>query len=179
VLYLRKAIKSNEDALAIFLTFNVFNHAIMKTNFYKSNIVALSFRLTPSFLSTDFPDKPHGIFYVIGAEFRGFHTRFADVARGGIRLIKSASPQAYSNNISGLFEECYSLASTQQRKNKDIPEGGSKGVILLTLAHQDKPSTAFAKYVDAILDVLLTPHPEIVDHLGRCHDIFVITVMAC
>ncbi len=79
-----------------------------------------------------------GIFYCIGAEFRGFHLRFADVARGGIRMVKSASPQAYAANLDGLFNECYSLASTQQRKNKDIPEGGSKGVILLNLAHQDK-----------------------------------------
>lgn len=52
------------------------------------------------------------------SEFRGFHVRFADVARGGIRLIKSASPQAYANNLGGLFEECYALARTQQRKNK-------------------------------------------------------------
>ena len=52
--------------------------------------------------------------------------------------VKSASAQAYSTNLGGLFDECFSLASTQQRKNKDIPEGGSKGIILLSLAHQDK-----------------------------------------
>lgn len=56
-----------------------------------------------------------------------------------------------------LFQEGYGLAATQQRKNKDIPEGGSKGVILLNLAHQDKATTAFMKYEDAILDTLLVP----------------------
>lgn len=170
--HLKKVLRSDEESLSIFTTFNAFNHAVLKTNFYKPNSVALSFRLNPSFLSSDYPDKPHGVFFVVGAEFRGFHTRFADVARGGIRLIKSASPQAYANNLAGLFEECYSLASTQQRKNKDIPEGGSKGVILLTLANQDKAATAFAKYVDAIMDVLLVPNPDIVDRLGQQEILF-------
>ncbi len=45
-------------------------------------------------------------------------------------------------NIGSMFEECYNLALTQQRKNKDIPEGGSKGVVLLNLAHQVPPCTA-------------------------------------
>ena len=44
--------------------------------------------------------------------------------------------QALVTNIGSMFEENYNLAFTQQRKNKDIPEGGSKGVILLNLAHQ-------------------------------------------
>jgi glutamate dehydrogenase len=61
--------------------------------------VALSFRVEPTFLTADYPDKPYGIFYVIGAEFRGFHVRFADVARGGIRLVKSASPQVCNGVI--------------------------------------------------------------------------------
>jgi glutamate dehydrogenase len=49
------------------------------------------------------------------------------------------------------------LANTQQRKNKDIPEGGSKGVILLDVHHQDKARVAFEKYIDSILDLLLPP----------------------
>lgn len=55
------------------------------------------------------------------------------------------------------------LASTQQRKNKDIPEGGSKGVILLNLAHQDKGRVAFEQFVDSLLDLLL-PSAHIRDH---------------
>ncbi|KUG00675.1 Glutamate dehydrogenase 2 [Phytophthora nicotianae] len=77
--------------------------------------------------------------YVIGSEFRGFHVRFQDVARGGIRIIRSSHTQVYLNNASPLFDECYGLASTQHRKNKDIPEGGSKGVVLL---NQACPSSA-------------------------------------
>lgn len=105
--------------------------------------------------------------------------RFSDVARGGLRVIQSPSPQAYALNVATLFDECYSLALTQQRKNKvscvsgqqqdssrtccwraliimrvlalshvqDIPEGGSKGTILLNLPHIDKKPLAFAKFI--------------------------------
>jgi glutamate dehydrogenase len=47
-----------------------------------------------------------------------------------------------------------SLALTQQKKNKDIPEGGSKGVILPTAKHVDHAST-FKRYIDGILDMLI------------------------
>jgi hypothetical protein len=53
--------------------------------------------------------------------------RFRDIARGGIRIVRSANAQAYVHNVGSLFDEVYALASTQQRKNKDIPEGGAKG----------------------------------------------------
>ncbi len=39
--------------------------------------------------------------------------------------------QVYRRNAATLLEETYNLAFTQQAKNKDIPEGGSKGTILL------------------------------------------------
>lgn len=50
----------------------------------------MSFRLDPSFLpEVEYPKKAYGMFFVAGAEFRGFHVRFRDVARGGIRIIRS------------------------------------------------------------------------------------------
>ena len=62
----------------------------MKTNFYQPTKVALSFRLAPDFLpEVEYPKKPFGIIFVIGNEFRGFHIRFRDVARGGIRMVRS------------------------------------------------------------------------------------------
>lgn len=69
--------------------------------------------------------------FQVGAQFQGFHVRFADVSRGGIRVVQSFSHQAYEHNRQHAFDECYKLAHTQNFKNKDIPEGGSKGVILL------------------------------------------------
>ena len=41
-----------------------------------------------------------------------------------------ATLRSYSINQRQLFDENYGLASTQSLKNKDIPEGGSKGTIL-------------------------------------------------
>lgn len=56
-------------------------------------------------------------------------------------------------NQRNLFDENYGLASTQALKNKDIPEGGSKGVILPDIGAI--PRQCFEKYVDGILDLLL------------------------
>ncbi|KAJ2784159.1 NAD-dependent glutamate dehydrogenase [Coemansia javaensis] len=155
-----------------------FNTHVLKTNFYQPTKVALSFRMDPGFLpAVEYPVKPYGLFLVIGNEFRGFHVRFQDVARGGIRIVRSRNAEAFSINQRTLFDENYSLASTQHRKNKDIPEGGSKGTILLNLDAQDRPFVAFEKYVDAILDLLLigeTPgiKNRLVDLLGRDEILF-------
>lgn len=60
----------------------------------------------------------YGMFFVLGREFRGFHVRFADVARGGIRIIRSANHEIYQKNVTSLFDENYNLAHTQHNKNK-------------------------------------------------------------
>lgn len=165
---LRKSIVA-EQALTIFTLFHKFNLSITKTNFFHDEKAALAFRLNCDFLSkTEFPDEPYAIVYVLGSEFRGFHVRFLDIARGGIRMIRSSHAQVYLNNASSLFDECYGLASTQHRKNKDIPEGGSKGVVLLNQVHQDKADVAFRKYIDALLDIMLIKDngPEDILFLG-------------
>ena len=75
---------------------------MLKTNFYQPTKVALSFRLAPGFLpEVEYPKKPHGMFFVIGAEFRGFHIRFKDVARGGIRIVRSRGKE-YVSPYTGL-----------------------------------------------------------------------------
>ncbi|KAL2422033.1 NAD-specific glutamate dehydrogenase [Exophiala dermatitidis] len=147
----------DEMVMQYFLTFN---RAVLKTNFYTPTKVALSFRLKPStdFLPEhEYPQPLYGMFLVIGSEFRGFHLRFRDIARGGIRIVKSRNKELYAINARTQFDENYNLANTQQRKNKDIPEGGSKGVILLDFNHQDKGRVAFEKYIDSIMDLLLPP----------------------
>ncbi|KAI1431222.1 NAD-specific glutamate dehydrogenase [Xylaria sp. CBS 124048] len=147
---------SNEHEEMVMTAFRIFNSAVLKTNYFTPTKVALSFRLDPSFLpESEYPRRLYGMFLVISAEARGFHLRFKDVARGGIRIVKSRSKEAFSINARNLFDENYGLASTQQRKNKDIPEGGSKGVILLDAKQQDRAREAFEKYIDSILDLLL------------------------
>ncbi|UPL04380.1 hypothetical protein LCI18_015314 [Fusarium solani-melongenae] len=147
---------NNEHDEMVLTAFRVFNNAILKTNYFTPTKVALSFRLDPSFLpDVEYPKPLYGMFLVISSESRGFHLRFKDISRGGIRIVKSRSKEAYSINARNLFDENYGLASTQQRKNKDIPEGGSKGVILLDPKQQDRAREAFEKYIDSILDLLL------------------------
>jgi glutamate dehydrogenase len=161
----------NEHHAMVMDSFRIFNNCVLKTNFFTPTKVAISFRLNPVFLPpSEYPQPLYGMFLVIGSEFRGFHLRFRDIARGGIRIVKSRSQEAYSINARSLFDENYNLANTQQRKNKDIPEGGSKGVVLLDFAHQDKARGAFEKYIDSIIDLLLPPtSPGIKDPIVDLH----------
>ena len=153
--------------------FLIFNQSVLKTNFYTPTKVALSFRLKPStdyLPAHEYPQPLYGMFLVIGSEFRGFHLRFRDIARGGIRIVKSRNKEGWAINARTIFDENYGLANTQQRKNKDIPEGGSKGVVLLDHNHQDKARVAFEKYIDSIMDLLLKPtSPGIKDPIVDLH----------
>ncbi|KAI8881162.1 NAD-dependent glutamate dehydrogenase [Backusella circina FSU 941] len=173
-----KQVTSNAHEQLVFESFLTFNKHVLKTNFYQSTKVALSFRMDPSFLpEIEYPNALYGMFLVVGSEFRGFHLRFQDVARGGIRIIRSRNREAYSINLRTLFDENYALAATQQRKNKDIPEGGSKGTILLDIDQQDIPLVAFEKYVDSILDLVIagqTPgiKEPLVDLVGKPEILF-------
>ncbi|RSH88031.1 NAD-dependent glutamate dehydrogenase [Apiotrichum porosum] len=145
---------SNPHAAQILEAFLVFNKHVLKCNFYQPTKVALSFRLNPGFLpEIEYPKQPFGMFFVVGSDFRGFHVRFRDVARGGIRLVRSRGKENYNSNIRTLFDENYNLAATQTLKNKDIPEGGSKGTILPSLGAN--PRNCFEKYVDAVIDLLI------------------------
>lgn len=159
------------EALAIFPWFRLFNKSITKTNFYKDDRLALAFRVDPSVLpESDFPDRPYAVVFIAGNHFKGFHVRFANIARGGIRIVQSLSAQQYSNNNSRAFDEVYNLSLTQTRKNKDIAEGGSKGIILLDRTESREETAlmtrnAFVRYVDAFLDLLL-PHNRVVDRVG-------------
>jgi glutamate dehydrogenase len=150
---IRRTVPNKQD-VQVLESFLIFNKHVLKTNFYQPTKVALSFRLAPEFLpEVEYPNKPFGLFFVIGNEFRGFHIRFRDVARGGIRIVRSRNKENYSINQRMLFDENYGLASTQSLKNKDIPEGGAKGTILPALGAN--PRLCFEKYVDSVLDLLI------------------------
>jgi glutamate dehydrogenase len=153
---------TNDGHAVVLKVLYSFNKSILKTNFFITSKIALSFRLDASFLPTsEYPNTPFGMFFVVGSEFRGFHIRFRDVARGGIRIVLSRSDDFYLKNMRSMFDENYNLASTQQKKNKDIPEGGSKGVILVNPGSaQLKPKECFVKYIDSLLDLLILNDPS-------------------
>jgi glutamate dehydrogenase len=151
----------------VLLTVIKFINSILRTNFYKKGKVSIAYMYNPQFLNkVDYPLTPFAVFQVISRELRGFHIRFRDIARGGIRIVRSVNYQTYLNNSDFIFDENYNLALTQQRKNKDLPEGGSKGTILLRWGFNDKMAVAFKKYIDGLLDLMM-PDNTIVDYYGQ------------
>ena len=110
----------------------------LKTNYYRPNKTAFCFRLDPLYLDqvfydrkTKFPELPFAIFFMKGLCFIGFHIRFRDLSRGGLRTVFPDRMEQMIAERNNVFSECYNLAYTQNKKNKDIPEGGAKGVIFL------------------------------------------------
>ena len=110
----------------------------LKTNFYQNNKTAHAFRLDPYYLECiddNYKEKyeklPWGIFFISSDFFTSFHIRFKDLSRGGIRTIIPQTHEKFYHENTLVFTECFNLALTQHKKNKDIPEGGAKGVILL------------------------------------------------
>lgn len=158
-------------AVQVLKMFVQFNQCVLITNFFRTDEPpsAIACRLNPEILlkgrpKSLYPEIPFGIYLVMGRHFHGFHVRFREIARGGVRMVRSRDPAAYNKNNSALFEECFNLAYTQQLKNKDIPEGGAKGVILLDCREggEDSQSTSagkdcFVKYMDCLLDCMLKP----------------------
>lgn len=151
-----------------------FNKSVAKTNFYMTTKAAVAFRLLPTFFQDlDLPALPFGVFFVVGGDFQGFHVRFSDVSRGGIRLVMSRDEQVYAKNVAGQFEESFNLAFTQNLKNKDIPEFGSKGTVLLNPGSQTEGIVSFKRYIASLLDVIITEgNTEMVDNYSKPEILF-------
>lgn len=147
-----------------------FIHHTLKTNFFRTNLTAHSFRLDPGYLedipferSKKFPELPYAIFFIKGMHFFGFHIRFKDLSRGGLRTVYPANPEQVTYERNNIFTECYNLALTQHLKNKDIPEGGSKGVIFLNpYGRLESESLIFQKEMEAS-DILLSDIEKRID----------------
>lgn len=125
-----------------------------KTNYFIPTKTGLAFRISPKILQKKYyPEEPFGIFFIVGKDYRFFQVRWKDVARGGLRIVLPKSKTDYGVAISGLFDEVYALSHAQQLKNKDIPEGGSKAVMVL------KPGgvkeRAVKGGINALLDLLV------------------------
>ena len=151
----------------------------LKTNIYMENRYALGLRLDPRIMGDSSTDKelPYGILFCHGRRFNGYHVRFRDISRGGLRLVTPANPELLALESARQYGECYGLAFAQQLKNKDIPEGGSKAVCLIDTIHDLKHATrdyvmrkAVKAFTDTILDlVVMTPETkrQMVDYLGK------------
>jgi glutamate dehydrogenase len=158
-----------EDARTIFIKMLEAVHAVRRTNLFIEDRYALSMRIDASLLTTeDRAECPFGVFFVHGRDFNGFHVRFRDIARGGVRAIHPRSVEQFTREQERLYDEAYNLAFAQQLKNKDIPEGGSKAAILVH--PQGRVSRSVKAFVNSILD-LITPDKKttakVVDRLNH------------
>lgn len=98
----------------------------LRTNIYNPERYALSFRIHPSVMvNVNNPNTtamPFGVFFSHGRNFNGFHCRFRDIARGGLRIVTPNTADQFVLEGSRQFDEAYGLSFAQQLKNKDIPE---------------------------------------------------------
>lgn len=148
----------------------------LRTNHYLPDRFGLAFRLDPAVLAAvpggeAGPDeeRPYALFFLHGPEAQGFHVRYREMARGGVRLVRTRSPEQFELESNRLFTEARNLALSQQYKNKDIPEGGAKAVLLLGPGAD--PALALKSAVDGLLDCTIggpdgLSH-RMVDYLGR------------
>ena len=125
----------------------------IRTNAFVEGRYGLAIRLDPDHLGLPQPaDPPFGAFFVTGRGFSGFHVRFRDIARGGMRVVRTRGPAHHALEAERLYREVYDLSFAQQLKNKDIPEGGAKAVVL---AEPGVPVERCVKaFADGLLDLL-------------------------
>lgn len=138
-------------------------HHTLRTNIYLYDRYALGLRLDPRVLELegDNRDVPYGVLFAHGRNFNGYHVRFRDIARGGMRLVTPANAELVALESARQYDECYGLAYAQQLKNKDIPEGGSKAVCLVNTVGLSQPGKNFVMrksvkaFTDTILDLIV------------------------
>ena len=140
--------------------------SVRKTNFYKADKRSFSFRCDNDILDPlVYRQAVHGVFFVNGHYASGTHLRAADIARGGLRMLRVTrnNHQSLLNNAVLLN---YALGAVAQRlKHKDICESGAKGVIVPHPQYAHHTTEALIDYTEGILDLVL-PSDEVVDHLG-------------
>jgi glutamate dehydrogenase len=168
-------------ALAIRLT--------LKTNVYNDDRYALALRVQPELLFTEEElaqgpkrkELPFGVFFSHGRYFNGFHNRFRDISRGGLRLVTPPNSEMKSVDSAKQFDECYGLSLGQQLKNKDIPEGGAKAVVLVDTPavnkqyHEVLKRQSVRAFVDSLLDLTVRDdlfRRTVVDRYGEEEVIF-------
>lgn len=143
--------------------------ATLRTNYYVVGRYALALRLCPDLMMRVAPrnERPFGIFFVHGRDFNAFHVRFRQTARGGVRVVRPGSDEQFIRESERHFDEVFELGYAQQLKNKDIPEGGAKAVLLV------RPGQTINRcvrgFADAMLDLITDDEKvtsRIVDHLG-------------
>jgi len=174
---IQQGIEDKVEKQLLLKMLDIVDHTL-KTNVYLPDRYSLGLRLDPKLMSTEENEDeiPYGVFFSHGRRFNAFHVRFRDIARGGMRLVTPASLEQHALESSRHYKECYGLAFAQQLKNKDIPEGGSKAVILINCDELSEWSKKFVMrksvkaFTDTLLDLVLDTdetRSKVVDLLGK------------
>ncbi len=144
----------------------------LKTNFYKPEKRSFSFRYDNRILDPlVFDQFVFGIFYVNGHYACGTHLRAADIARGGLRMIR-VTPSNYPVELDKAVLLNFALGPKAQRlKHKDICESGSKGVVVPQPIYAFNSMDCLFDYTEGIMDLVLGDD-TIVDHYGKHEMIF-------
>lgn len=144
----------------------------LKTNFYKAEKRAFAFRFDNRILDPlVFSRFVYGIFFVNGHYATGTHLRAADIARGGLRLIR-VSRANYDTELDNAVLLNYALGPKAQRlKHKDICESGSKGVVVPRPEYAGHRAEALNDYTEGIMDLIL-PDEKIIDYYGKPEMVF-------
>ncbi len=168
-----EAVEHEIARATLFCLFTFFKHTL-RTNYFLPAPHGLCFRLDPAFLRRmpgfGEQEEPYGIYFYHGAYAQGFHVRYREMARGGMRVVTTRTQEQFELESNRLFDEVTNLAWAQQLKNKDIPEGGAKAVLLL--GPEGDMDLAVKGMVDSMLDLLLQGEnsrtlPQVRDYLER------------
>jgi len=144
----------------------------LKTNFYKAEKRSFAFRFDQRILDPLVFSQPvYGVFYINSHYASGTHMRAADIARGGLRLIR-ISDANYESELDNSVMLNYALGPKAQRlKHKDICESGSKGVVVPKTLYADYHQQVLSDYTEGIMDLVLGGE-AVVDYYGRPEMIF-------
>ncbi|HXE95118.1 MAG TPA: NAD-glutamate dehydrogenase domain-containing protein, partial [Dongiaceae bacterium] len=160
----------------------------LKSNFFVVEKQALAFRLDPGYLrllghefTADLPETlPFRVTFFFSRFGAGYHVGFSDIARGGWRTVIARSADDYITSVNTIFREVYVLANTQQLKNKDIYEGGSKLAVVLDASDLEQVGSEAENFrlyklqygiANAFLDIFITENGKardrrVVDYYG-------------
>ncbi len=177
----------DETRKTVYKTALLFIQYTLKTNFFVKYKKALSFRLDPHYMDAlpteikaDLPqERPFRITFFYHRYGSGYHFGFSDIARGGFRTIIARTKDDFEAAMETVFKEAMVLAHTQQLKNKDIYQGGSKlAVTMRAFDVHDRQREINRLYnlqrgiINAFLDIFVTKNgkpvdPNVVDYYGE------------
>lgn len=176
---------TNEVARNVLECIEVFITYTYRTNYYLAERFGLAFRMDtevldhiPGMGAYDGEERPYGFYFFHGPHFLGFHVRYREMARGGVRLVPTRKQEIFEIESNRLFAEVTALAMSQQYKNKDIPEGGSKAVLLL--GPDGNIDLAVKSMVNSLLDIMLAPEdssqgftlPGVYDYMNKLEIVY-------